>query len=76
MKKLLLGLALFLTASNLAAGVVYAAVCQSAGGARMCGVACVTGPAGNCQCEGTCTSGELKWVDGAGGVAMMEDVAN
>ena len=66
MRKTLLALALALTASNLALGV-YASVCETAGGARMCGTACMTGSDGGCLCQGECTAAELKWVDGASG---------
>lgn len=77
LKKTLLGLAFALTVANLAAGAAYAAICQSTGGARVCGLACVTQPGGTCLCEGSCSADELKWVEGAGGkVAAMEDVAN
>jgi len=72
MKKMLLGIVILLTLANLA-GVAYASVCQSAGGARMCGTICVTGSGGNCQCEGGCSADELKWVSGAKGGAAMEE---
>jgi hypothetical protein len=73
LKKTLLGLAILLTASNLAAVAVYAGVCQSTGGSRACGQTCVTQPTGSCNCEGSCTADELKWVAGGGGHAALEE---
>lgn len=72
LKKTLLGLAILLTAANLGAGAAYAAICQSTGGSRVCGNVCATNPGGSCSCEGACTADELKWVEGAKGVAAME----
>ena len=78
MKKIVLSIAILLTAGNLAAGVVYAAVCQGSGGGRACGSICTGMADGACGCTGSCTADELKWVDGAStkNVAMMEDLAN
>jgi hypothetical protein len=64
MRKMILALALTVTAGNLAIGV-YAAVCESHGGARACGTNCAAMPDGGCICSGSCTSSELTWVDGA-----------
>jgi hypothetical protein len=76
LKKMLLSLAILVTAANVAAVAVYAGVCQSSGGARACGSTCATQPGGSCVCEGSCSADELKWVAGAGGkVAMMEELA-
>lgn len=75
LKNTVLGLAITLTAMNLAAGVTYAAICQSTGGSRVCGNVCATNPGGSCSCEGACTADELKWVEGARGAAAMEEVA-
>lgn len=77
MKKLILAIALLVTASNLAVGVVYAAVCSGSNGGRACGQECTGRADGGCSCTGSCSADELKWVDGAGGkVASLEDVAN
>jgi hypothetical protein len=65
MKKLILALTLFLTASNLAVGVAYAAVCQSSGGARSCGSTCSPNSDGSCTCSGACSADEMKWVAGS-----------
>ena len=65
MKKLLLGLAIAVTACNLTIGIGYAAVCQSTKGARACGTKCTANADGTCTCEGTCTADERDWV-GAG----------
>ena len=67
MKKLMLGLAIALTACNLTIGIGYAAVCQSAGGSRACGTQCAVIAGGNCGCTGTCTAEERDWVAGAKG---------
>jgi len=76
MKKFILAIALLLTASNLAAGVVYAAVCSGTNGGRACGGECTALANGGCACTGSCTADEMKWVDGAGGkVAAMEEAA-
>jgi hypothetical protein len=76
LKKTLLGLALTLTAANLAAGAAYAAICQSTGGSRTCGLACATNPDGSCSCTGACSADELKWVEGAGGKAAALEEAS
>lgn len=67
LKKVLLSLAILVTAANVAAVAVYAGVCQSSGGARACGTTCATQPGGTCVCEGSCSADELNWVAGAGG---------
>lgn len=67
MTKLVLIIALFVTAVNLTIGVTYAAVCQSSKGARACGTTCVATAAGGCECTGTCTKEERDWVTGGGG---------
>jgi hypothetical protein len=65
MRKIVLTIALAVTACNLALGVAYAAVCESRGGARACGSNCAADANGNCGCTGSCTASELSWVDGA-----------
>lgn len=78
MKKMILGLAILLTASNLAAGVVYAAVCESSTGARACGTGCSVLASGNCGCTGSCSAAELDWVAGGSKkeqAAAMEELA-
>ena len=70
MRKLLLAIALFVTAANLAIGVTYAAICQSSKGARACGTTCVATAAGACECTGQCTKEERDWVGGGGSQAM------
>lgn len=76
MKKVILGLAILLTASNLAVGVAYAAVCEGTNGARACGEGCTVLSDGTCGCRGACSSAELDWVAQAGkGHAAMEDLA-
>lgn len=76
MKKMLLALALLVTASNLAVSVAYAAVCSGSNGGRACGQECSAMANGGCACTGSCTADEMKWVDGAGGkVAAMEELA-
>lgn len=62
MKKLVLIIALFVTAGNLAVGVSYAAICQSSKGARACGSSCTANADGSCSCSGTCTQDEKDWV--------------
>ena len=64
MKKVILGLALLLTASNLAVGVAYASVCESSNGVRGCGNICTVLTDGGCGCSGSCSSAELDWVAG------------
>ena len=64
-RKILLVFALLLTASHLAAGVTYAALCRGAGGARACGEICSSTTSGNCACSGPCTAEERDWVTGA-----------
>ena len=70
MNKLLLTIALFVTAVNLTIGVSYAATCQSSKGARACGTTCVATAAGACECTGQCTKEERDWVGGGGGQAV------
>jgi hypothetical protein len=65
MRKIVLTIALAVTACNLALGVAYASVCESSGGARACGSNCSADANGHCICSGSCTADELKWVDGA-----------
>lgn len=65
MRKLLLALALTLTAGNLALGA-YAAVCESVKGARACGTDCTGGADGTCKCTGGCSTAEMNWVAGGG----------
>lgn len=72
MKKILLTLALLITSSNLALGVVYAATCSGPGGSRLCGKTCSKGSDGSCACEGSCTKAEMDWVAG-GGFAEIEE---
>jgi hypothetical protein len=67
MKKILLSLAIAITACNLTIGIGYAAVCQSTTGARACGTTCLAKADGSCSCEGKCGSEELTWVSGAKG---------
>jgi hypothetical protein len=77
LKKMMLGLALLVTAGNLAAGVVYASVCKDSAGSRYCGNTCVTKPGGGCECQGACSGDELNWVSGAhvAEAAAMEELA-
>ena len=67
MKKILLSLAIAVTACNLTIGIGYAAVCQSSKGSRACGTSCGVLAGGNCACEGTCTAEERDWVAAAKG---------
>lgn len=69
MTKLLLTIALFVTAVNLTIGVGYAAICQSSRGGRACGTTCVATATGACECTGACTKEERDWVGGGGGQA-------
>jgi hypothetical protein len=63
MTKLVLTIALFVTAANVAIGVSYAAVCADTNGNRYCGTLCIANADGkSCQCSGTCTSDERDWV--------------
>ena len=73
MNKLLLTIALFVTAANLAIGVSYAAICQSSKGARACGTTCVATAAGACECTGQCTKEERDWVAGGRGQVAEEE---
>lgn len=67
-RKILLAVAVVVTACNLTVGA-YSAVCISSGGARACGEACTTLSDGSCGCRGTCTKEERDWVGGAKGTA-------
>ena len=73
MKKFILAIALVVTASNLAVGVAYAAVCKSSGGARSCGASCTPNSDGSCTCSGECSAAERDWVAGVKAAAMMEE---
>ena len=73
-RKVLLAVALIVTACNLTVGIVYAAVCQSPSGARACGQSCATLSDGSCGCQGSCTKEEREWVTGGkGAVAELEE---
>jgi len=76
MKKFILAIALLVTASNLAVGVVYAAVCESSKGARACGSGCTVLADGGCGCQGTCSAAELDWVSGGSPKAAAMAEAN
>lgn len=78
MKKLLLSLAIAITACNLTIGIGYAAVCQSTKGARACGTTCATNPDGTCACTGGCTAEERNWVAGSKGdeEELLEEFAS
>ena len=66
MKKIVLLVAIAVTAANLTLGVAYAAVCQDTTGNRSCGTTCQTAGSGKgCQCTGDCTDAERNWVGGA-----------
>jgi len=67
MKKILLSVAIAVTACNLTIGLGYAAVCESKGGARACGTSCAGMPDGGCICSGACTADERAWVAAAHG---------
>lgn len=75
MKKTILTLALMITGSNLALGVVYAATCTGPGGSRLCGETCSKGSDGQCVCQGSCTKAERDWVAGGGQFAEIEEAA-
>ena len=66
-RKIILAVALIVTACNLTVGIAYSAVCISSGGARACGEQCTTLSDGSCGCRGTCTKEERDWVGGAKG---------
>lgn len=72
-RKILILLALVLSAANLAAGVTYAATCRGSGGARACGEICTSTTSGNCACSGSCTKEERDWVAGGGGFFEIEE---
>jgi hypothetical protein len=73
MKKTILTLALLITSSNLALGIVYAATCTSPGGSRLCGATCSKASDGSCICQGSCTKAEMDWVAGGGQAAEIEE---
>lgn len=62
MKRIALGLALLITAANLALGITNAMTCEGPSGGRVCGTTCGKLPNGECACEGSCTAAERKWV--------------
>ena len=64
MRRILLSAALLLTAVNLSIGIGYAMTCEGKSGGRVCGSLCQKLPNGECSCEGSCTSAEMKWVAG------------
>jgi hypothetical protein len=64
MRRILLSAALLLTAVNLSIGIGYAMTCEGKSGGRVCGSLCQRLPNGECSCEGSCTSAEMKWVAG------------
>jgi hypothetical protein len=70
MKRILLCAALLLTTGNLSIGIGYAMKCEGKSGGRACGSLCQTLPNGECSCEGSCTSAEMKWV--AGGAELAD----
>ncbi len=72
-RKIILAVALIVTACNLTVGIAYAAVCQSSGGARACGTSCATLSDGSCGCQGTCTKEERDWVSGVKAAAEIEE---
>lgn len=72
MKRIVLSVALWLTAVNLAIGIGYAATCEGKSGGRVCGSICQKLPNGECGCEGSCTSAEMKWVAGEAEVIAEE----
>lgn len=76
MKKTILTLALLITASNLALGVVYAATCTGPGGSRLCGKTCTKASDGTCICEGSCTKAEMDWVAGGQFAEIEESPVN
>lgn len=63
MKRVILGLAILVTAANLTAGAAYAAACMGTNGTRYCGAQCATAPDGACGCSGSCTAEEKAWVN-------------
>ncbi len=73
MSKIVLTIALIITAANLTVGVAYAAVCQSSKGARACGSTCVATSGGACECSGACTADERNWVGGPSQIAELEE---
>ncbi len=74
MKRVILGLAILVTASNLAVGVAYAAACMGTNGGRHCGSTCVTMSNGGCECQGSCSSSEQQWVN-AGSKEKLAEMA-
>jgi hypothetical protein len=76
MKKIVLLVAMAVTAANLTLGITYAAVCQDSKGARFCGSTCQTaGSGGGCSCSGGCSDSEMNWVGGGkAGAEELEEV--
>ena len=64
MKRILIYAALLLTAVNLSLGIGYAMTCEGKSGGRVCGSSCQKLSNGECGCEGSCTSAEMRWVAG------------
>ena len=71
MRKMVLMVTLLVTLCNVAVGV-YAATCEGPGGGRICGSSCSKNPNGSCVCEGSCTSGEMRWVAGESPAPIAE----
>jgi hypothetical protein len=74
MKRMLLTIAILVTATNLAVGVAYAAACETTSGVRKCGSECTAEANGGCSCTGTCSTEEKKWVSGGSGFAEFEEL--
>jgi hypothetical protein len=78
MKRMLLGIAILVTAVNLAVGVAYAAACETTSGVKKCGETCSSTSSGGCSCTGQCSAEEKRWVSGGAGPiaeAEMEELA-
>lgn len=73
-RKVLIVLALVLSAGNLVTGLTYAATCRSSSGARACGEICTSTTAGNCACTGSCTKEERDWVAGQHAAVEEADI--
>ena len=74
MKKILLAVAIAVTACNLSLGISFAAVCQDTHGNRFCGNTCATVGGSTCACQGACSKEERDWVGGAGHEELLEVV--
>ena len=74
MKKLILAIAIAVTACNLAVGIGFAAVCQDTKGSRYCGATCTTSSGGGCSCTGACSKEERDWVGAGGHEELLEVV--